>query len=44
MTKIYYQTDADKKYLESRKVAVIGYGSQERDNPGTWRTAASMLS
>ena len=28
MTKIYYQTDADKKYLESRKVAVIGYGSQ----------------
>ncbi len=28
MAKMYYESDADMKYLEGRKVAIIGYGSQ----------------
>ena len=28
MAKMYYTEDAERKYLEGKKVAVIGYGSQ----------------
>jgi len=28
MVKIYYDKDADLKYLKNKKIAVIGYGSQ----------------
>ncbi|HHN81587.1 MAG TPA: ketol-acid reductoisomerase, partial [Methanomicrobia archaeon] len=30
MANMYYEKDADLKYLKGRKVAVIGYGSQGR--------------
>ncbi len=28
MAKVYYNQDADLQYLEGKKIAVIGYGSQ----------------
>lgn len=30
MTKIYYDSDADLKYLQNKKIAIIGYGIQGR--------------
>ncbi|RLE67897.1 MAG: ketol-acid reductoisomerase, partial [Thermoprotei archaeon] len=30
MAKIYYDKDADLKYLKDKKVAIIGYGIQGR--------------
>ena len=28
MAKMYYDSDADMKYLSGKKIAIIGYGSQ----------------
>jgi len=35
MATIYYEHDADPSVITSRKVAIIGYGSQARPSPST---------
>ena len=39
---IFYDNDADLGLIQSKKVAVIGYGSQGHAHANNLRTAASM--